>query len=432
MSPRTARLSFLRILSLSILFVAGIFVSGCDSGPNEDDGGGAPTFSLLQTDGHRIVDEDGDPVILKGVNLGNWLIMEMWMLGVGGNVPDQHTFEAILSQRFGEEEKDRLMDVYRESFITERDFDIIRSFDMNVIRLPFWYRLLEDDANPFEIRPDGFKWLDWAIEQAEARGLYVILDMHGAPGAQWTEQHAGREKYNRLWSDPEYQERTVWLWKEIAARYAGRESVAGYDLLNEPWGGSQQALKSIMDRCYHAIRSVDPDHIVIFSGHFNDVRFLGKPQDNGWTNAVYTVHNYPGLFGNGDPTIETHRQYIKQQIPSNNQTYRALGAPILVGEFNVVYQSAGGGEMMRRYFDLYGDYGWAGTMWSYKVLTNEGGIPDRFWGMVTNAENRPDFDIRNWSKVVLEARLRELATMEYDVYEDLKYWLTTDEEPAPL
>ncbi len=419
-------------LLLSIVILLCSFVIGCDSAANEDDGGGTKEFSLLQTRDYWIVYEDGDPVSLRGVNLGNWLIMEMWMLGVSGNVPDQYTFENVLAQRFGEEEKDRLMELYRESWITERDFEIIRSFDMNVIRLPFWYTLLEDDDEPFTIKPDGWKWLDWTIEQAERHGLYVILDMHGAPGAQWTEQHAGRQNYNQLWSNSEYQERTVWLWQQIAARYAGRKSVAGYDLLNEPWGGTQGALKSIMDRCYQAIRSVDPDHIVIFSGHFNDVRFLGRPEDNGWTNAVYTVHNYPGLFGNGDPTVSTHRQYIKQGIPAANQTYRSLNAPILVGEFNVVFESAGGAEMMRRYFDLYADYGWAATMWSYKVLSNQGGIPDSFWGMVTNADGRPDFDIRNWSLTVLEARLRSLATMEYAIHEDLKYWLTTNEEPSPL
>ena len=424
---------FRLFLGAAFFLLVGIVVVGCDSGPGDDDDDARPVreFSLLQTEGHRIVDEDGRQVTLKGVNLGNWLIMEMWMLG-GAGVPDQYTFERVLADRFGEEEKDRLMELYRESWITERDFEIIQSFDMNVIRLPFWYTLLEDDDNPFEIKPDGWKWLDRAIEMAEEYGFYVILDMHGAPGAQWTEQHAGRENFNQLWHVTEYQDRTVWLWEQIAARYAGRKSVAGYDLLNEPWGGAPALLKSLMARTYTAIRAVDPDHIIIFSGHFNDISFYGRPEDNGWENVMYTVHNYPGLFGNGDPTVETHRQYIRQEIPQRNQQYRALNAPILVGEFNVVHQTAGGAEMMRRYFDIYGDYGWAATMWSYKVLTREGGIPERFWGLVTNADSHPALDIRNWSMVVLEGRLRGLATMEYEIYDDLRYWLTTSEEPSSL
>ncbi|HEX7071919.1 MAG TPA: hypothetical protein VF190_13985, partial [Rhodothermales bacterium] len=168
------RFRALRSTLLALTLLAGTLTFiGCDGGPGEDDGNGPTEFSLLRTEGHRIVDESGAPIILRGVNLGNWLMMEMWMLGVSGNVPDQYTFENVLTERFGEEEKDRLMDLYRESFITERDFEIIRSFDMNVVRVPFWYTLLEDDDNPFVLRPDAFEWLDRAIELAEAHGLYV-------------------------------------------------------------------------------------------------------------------------------------------------------------------------------------------------------------------------------------------------------------------
>ena len=152
----------------------------------------APPF--LRAEGTRIVDADGNPVILKGCNLGNWLLLEMWMLDLRG-IRDQYEFESILAQRFGPAEKDRLMELYRSNWIRERDFEVVRSFGFNVVRLPFNYRLLEDDANPFQLRPDAFKWLDAALRMAQGAGLYVILDMHGVPGGQsddHTTGHAGQ------------------------------------------------------------------------------------------------------------------------------------------------------------------------------------------------------------------------------------------------
>ena len=423
----------LRSLAAAASAVVIVFLwTGCDSAPVEDDPPVAEDFSMLQTDGHRIVNEEGEEVTLRGVNLGNWLMLEMWMLRVSGEIHDQYTFENVLAERFGEEEKDRLMELYRESWITERDFEIIRSFGMNTVRLPFYYTLLEDDDRPFEIRTDGWKWLDRAIEMAEDHGLYVILDMHGAPGAQWTEHHAGRANYNRLWYEEEYRDRTVWLWEQIAARYRDRESVAAYDLLNEAWGSERAPLKALMSRCYDAIRSVDPNHIIIFSSYFNDVSFYGPPEASGWENVAYTVHYYPGLFGNGSPTIETHKRFIQNELPGHHRQFREMNVPILVGEFNVAFEEAGGAEMMRRYFDKYADYGWAATMWSYKVLTNEGGIDNAGWGMVTNADGRPSFDLREWPLQAIEHRFRSLADMPYDVDEELRYWLTTDEEPPAL
>ena len=76
------------------------------------------------------------------------------------------------------------MEVYRDNWITPRDFKIIKSFGFNTIRLPFNYRLLQDDEKPFELKKDAFKWLDRAIEMAEAEGIYVILDMHGVPAGR--------------------------------------------------------------------------------------------------------------------------------------------------------------------------------------------------------------------------------------------------------
>ena len=152
-------------------------------------------------------------VNLRGCNLGNWLMLEMWMLNyTDRGFADQYDFIKTLETRFGEEEAEGLMDIYRTNWIQGSDFDIIKSFGMNTVRLPFDYKLLMDsDEKPFRLKDDAWEWLDQAIAMAKKREMYVILDMHGAPGRQSGMDHSGRVGYNKLWSNKNHQKQTVWL-----------------------------------------------------------------------------------------------------------------------------------------------------------------------------------------------------------------------------
>ena len=400
-------------------------------------------FSPLRTQGTLIVDQAGKKVVLKGCNVGNWLLLEMWMLTIDhGQFPDQYQFEKNLEDRFGTSEKDRLMEVYRENWITPRDFEIIRSFGFNVIRLPFNYRLLEDDDRPFKLKPDAFKWLDRAIEMAEDAGLYVILDMHAVPGGQSVDHPTGRVGQNKLWGDRVYAKRTAWLWEQIANRYKDRASVAGYDVINEPYAdfGSdiRPRLREIFEQIYDSIREVDARHIVfapapLWGGH----GFYGKPADNGWVNVAFTEHHYPGLFGS-EPSLRTHGNFIYRTLPEKQAELETAQAPLFIGEFNPVFENLGGGDLMRRYFDEYGQRGWAATIWSYKILHKDGGVIDDNWYMVSNAEPLSAPDFKTASADQIEAYFKWLGTMKYVVDEPMREALTRAEpvvlpipEPAP-
>ena len=78
--------------------------------------------------------------------LAMWFVLEMWMLDQ--KLPDQYTFENILKERFGKEKKQELMEVYRENWLKENDFKIIKSFGMNTKRIPFQYTILVDPDKP--------------------------------------------------------------------------------------------------------------------------------------------------------------------------------------------------------------------------------------------------------------------------------------------
>jgi len=345
----------------------------------------APSLPMLKTQGARWVDASGRPVVLRGCNLGNWLLIEMWMHNMRAEgIPDQYAMEEALARRFGQAAKEELLRTYRENYITARDFAIIRSFGMNVVRIPIWYRLLMDDDRPYEIRPHAWLDLDRAVDLAEAAGIYTIIDLHGAPGGQNPWHHCGRENRNELWGSEENQRRTVWIWRQIAAHYRGRTAVAAYDLLNEPYTAPEAELRDLVLRLYQAVREVDPDHIIVFPATPAGFEFYGRPADLGMTNVAFTCHFYPGFFGWGSPEPGVHLAWLGRGVLEWRDRVEAAGAPLLVGEMNVVLRTAGGPQMMRRAFDTYAGLGWATTMWSYKVFTREGDIGDGSWGMVTN------------------------------------------------
>ncbi|MEW6047844.1 MAG: carbohydrate-binding protein, partial [Bacillota bacterium] len=340
----------------------------------------------------------GKQVLLKGTNLGNWLVQEFWMMGQGGNgVTDQCTLEAKLTQRFGDAEKERLIKLFRDSWITERDWDQIKAFGFNVVRLPILWSVIEDAKKPKTLRADAWAYLDWSIAQAKKRGIYVILDLHGAVGGQTPNDHTGCAGQNTYWTDAEAQERTRWLWQQIASKYKDEPAVAAYDPLNEPWGATAEAMVTRVEDLYRTIRAVDDKHIVLLPSHYGSIDAYGNPTAKGLTNVAFEIHPYPGLFGDrpGDTPYAIHRDWLRcgptgtTGVCAYNKQVSELKVPLLVGEFQP-WQGAGldlGGQIGRATYDTYASYGWAATSWAYKLVTPAGGSGQGTWGMVTNAPN---------------------------------------------
>ena len=390
--------------------------------------------NILWLDNTVIKNPSGEKVNLKGCNLGNWLMLEMWMLSYADKgIADQHEFIKILQDRFGMEEAESMMDIYRTNWIQENDFDIIKSFGMNTVRLPFDYKILmKSDNKPFQLKNDAWVWIDKAIEMAKEKDMYVILDMHGAPGRQSGMDHSGQVGYNKLFTTKPYQEQTVWLWEQISDRYKNNPVVAAYDILNEPWGGTKNQLKSVIVKCYTTIRKNGDNHIIIFPGYYDGIDFYKNIRSIPLDNVIYTAHFYPGFFGWGSPTKHVHAEFLQQGLPIWKQRMDTFKSSLLVGEFNVVIKEAGGGEMMRRYYDYFESANWPATMWSYKVLNQDGGIGDGSWGMVTNKNKLIQYNLLTGKKEDIIQWFKSFSTIDYEIDEDLRYWLTTEKNPTPL
>jgi endoglucanase len=382
-------------------------------------------------DGH-MVDQRGQEVILRGCNLGNYLLNEMWMLR--WPVKDSAELVNILNARFGEPRATALMETYRANFFTARDAANIRSFGFNVVRLPVDYRLLQSDASPYAMLPGGLKWIDHALDLCEREGIYVILDLHGAPGRQSVDQCTGEAGRNQLFADATDQQRTIAIWTALAQRYQNRSSIAAYDLLNEPFGdmhgGYGTRVKSLMERIVPAIRATGDQHVLLLPQTIGDGIFIyHKLAEHNFYQVGFTDHFYPGHFGS-PPTVWSYAQLLDERVPQLEAYIAANHAPFLAGEFNVGDENVGGAAMLRKMYDTFAAQHWMATLWAYKLLRPEPGLEADSWGMVGNADPLPKIDPKTATYDELMSYMQGLATMRLAVNEPMRAALAAKAAPV--
>jgi aryl-phospho-beta-D-glucosidase BglC (GH1 family) len=78
--------------------------------------------------------------------------------------------------------------------------------------------------------------VDQLLDWCEANEIYLILDLHAAPGGQGKDANISDYDPEKpsLWESSENQRKTISLWKKLAERYANEPWIGGYDLINEP------------------------------------------------------------------------------------------------------------------------------------------------------------------------------------------------------
>jgi aryl-phospho-beta-D-glucosidase BglC (GH1 family) len=288
---------------------------------------GAEDF--LKTHGRLIKNRagKGDVVYLRGTNAGGWLVHEEWMCPT--QAPDQKTIRDTLDERFGPAQRDAMLQVYRAAYWQEADFDRCAAMGMTCLRLPFLYwDVMDEDA---ALLPNAFQWLDWFVAQCGQRGLYVILDLHGAFGSQNGKHHSGQVNDGRqLYYNEKNRAKTLRLWQALAAHYKGNPAVAGYDLLNEPendTGRTGRLQWDYYDELYKAVRAVDPDHMIFLEACW-EVTAMPHPRRYGWTNVVYEYHHYAWMMQ------ETADQVVLHSAAAVLlESVRNFGVPTFIGEF---------------------------------------------------------------------------------------------------
>lgn len=335
---------------------------------------------FLTAKGNVLQDPAGKTVELHGVNLGCWLVMEPWMCPMDSSgLKDEGSARDLLTKRFGAATSDSLVEAWQDSWLDDSDLDRIASLGLNLVRLPIWYRTLQTEDGQW--LPDGFKRIDWLVTSAWKRGIYTIIDLHGAPGGQTKGESTGRKRDRaELWNNEAHLSRTTAIWQRIATHYRDNPAVAAYDLLNEPSDApSLGTLWSTYDRLYQAIRAVDPSHVISVEGCIN-TRVGGKdigwgwdalphPDLFGWKNVLYQLHHYEWDWNN----LEKQNKGIDFHIAEWN-SHRPLGVPVYLGEFNPMAQETAWSHALHQFST-------SGISWSFWTYKATHGTGSDSWGL---------------------------------------------------
>ena len=257
--------------------------------------------SFLKVEGKKIVDESGQEVILKGMGLGGWMVQEGYMLKTAGFANPQHEIRSKIEELIGKEASDEFFDAWLNNHVRKIDIDSLAAWGFNCVRLPMHYNLY---TLPIEEEPvqgentwleKGFELTDNLLSWCAENQMYLILDLHAAPGGQGYDE--GISDYDptkpSLWESKLNRDKTVALWKKLAERYVNEKWIGGYDLINETnWNMTDNIpLKNLYLEITDSIRSIDQNHIIFIEGNWfaNDFTGLTPPWDS---NMVYSFHKY--------------------------------------------------------------------------------------------------------------------------------------------
>lgn len=297
-------------------------------------------MNIPRLDGPHIL-HHGRPFTIRGVSLGNWLLLESYMLGfpyIDHGI--QRAFAHVLGPRGV-----AFWETYRAHTITAADFAAIARLGFNTVRIPFTYRLIESDQRPGVLIESGLRWIDQALEWANKHHLLVLLDLHAAPGAQaddWNADNLTGQKL--LWENADYRRRTVELWRLLASRYRHETSLLGFDVLCEPVAPDPSLLNQLYHDIIQAIRAAGSPHIIQIEPNrwardwsSLDPALFHDPQ------VMSQAHLYPSLslppdiisaYPHGTHHgIPIDRSWILHQL--NSVFNPALDRPRFLGEFGI-------------------------------------------------------------------------------------------------
>ncbi len=198
----------------------------------------AQITSFLSVAGRDVVSDQNEVVKLRGINMDGYFWAWEW---------DQNL---------------------HNDYADASDIRFLDSLGANAIRLCLNYNYFATN--------DGFDYIDRYLTWCDTLGIYVLLDMHVVPQG------------NGIFTNPAAQQQLIDIWQGIAERYAAREVVLGYDLMNEPWPGDSALWYTYANRLIDSIRVIDPGHIIMVENTLDGELFevINEP------NILYSYHDY--------------------------------------------------------------------------------------------------------------------------------------------
>ncbi len=358
----------------------------------------------LEASGYHIVNiVTGQPYFLRGVNLGYWLEQEGYMMNPQNPnlVPNEWKMKRKYFQAGKtESEIESFYQDWRNNFIQKADIDYIASLGFNCIRLPLHYELFltpsqrsvrdavafaanstdrgikhdrykdslqrwyDDDELFNDPSLAGFEVIDNLLSWCADNDMYVILDLHCAPGGQGTDANITDNFYpNNLWDFSVFRDVTTRLWKRISQRYLDEPRIAFYDLINEPHHvpGGGQTIHDLYQRLITTIRNNGDNHMLMVegNGYGNNYDYLEPFTFSPNWGLIYNAHRY-GINPSDDYVSDPNPNQINRLV--NILNFRSqYNVPVFVGETGE-NSNAWMSQNIQKLED--NDIGWA--HWTYK------------------------------------------------------------------
>lgn len=293
---------------------------------------------------------------VKGVNLGNWLVLEKWMnpaLFAGTDADDEYW----LPRRLSKEVYEARIQIHRSEYITERDFVTIRSWGFDTVRIPVPYFIF-GDREPFI---GCVNELDKAFNWAEKYGLQILIDLHTAPMGQNGFDNGGISGVCKWAQIPEEVEFELTVLERLAKRYGHRSGLWGIEILNEPCLAEEWNIMNVQKRFppvdkemaagsgpvpYDFLRQFYLDAYDRIQPHLADGKYVvfhdgfelkiwkDFMQEEKYNNVVLDTHQYlmSAEMVGCEQTVEGYKKYIEEHYLKDIQEMQQY-FPVIVGEW---------------------------------------------------------------------------------------------------
>ena len=293
---------------------------------------------------------------IKGVNLGNWLVLEKWMspaLFEGTTAEDEYYLPTQLSPEVYEAR----IKIHRSEYITERDFVTIKRMGMESVRIPVPYFIF-GDRKPFI---GCIEELDKAFNWAEKYGLTILIDLHSVPLSQNGFDNGGISGVCKWAQNPDEVEFTLGVLERLAKRYGNRKGLFGIQPLNEPVTENLWETMDVQNRyapvdpelakgsapitmkflrqfyldAYDRISAYMPkDKYVVIHDGFELMAWKDFMQEEKYSNVILDTHQYLMVAeARGcSQTVEGYLKYIKEELqPQITEMEKYF--PVICGEW---------------------------------------------------------------------------------------------------
>lgn len=293
---------------------------------------------------------------IKGVNLGNWLVLEKWMnpaLFEGTTAEDEY----YLPMQLSPEVYEARIKIHRSEYITERNFVTIKRMGMDSVRIPVPYFIF-GDRKPFI---GCIEELDKAFNWAEKYGLTILIDLHTVPLSQNGFDNGGISGVCKWAQNPDEVEFVLGVLERLAKRYGHRKGLFGIQPLNEPvtenmWGtmdvqnryapadpelakGSapitMEFLRKFYLEAYDRISTYMPkEKYVVLHDGFELMAWKDFMQEEKYSNVILDTHQYLMVAeARGcSQTIKGYLKYVREELePQITEMEKYF--PVICGEW---------------------------------------------------------------------------------------------------